>query len=119
MGNLIGVKVYAEEAEKLVKVSVEGRAVDDNELIRKAIQILIQQMDLKTAFNDDKVTFDNEMKRIIHAIVENYVSNGFFDQFADKEEYYKEDNGVYILTENGFNVVATELFKTHLSVAAQ
>lgn len=111
--NTIDVNLIALEMdEEVIKVNVEGKDKDDTELTSKAVQILIQQLDLKIAFNEDKELFDKEMKQILQAIAENYIINGYFNHIAEDDRYYQEIEGTYELTDKGLHVVLIELINS-------
>lgn len=111
--NTIDVNLIALEMdEEVIKINVEGKDKDDTELTCKAVQILIQQLDLKIAFNEDKDLFNKEMKKILQAIAENYMLNGWFNHIAEDERYYKKVEGIYELTDEGLFVVLKELINS-------
>jgi hypothetical protein len=63
-------------------INMEGMAEDEIELISQSIETLIKQIDLKEMCSDDQVRFNDEMKKIVTAVADNYGSAGIYDGFS-------------------------------------
>lgn len=79
----IGVQVHKiNEGENHLTISIEGNASDEIDLISQSIQTLIKQIDLKEMCSGDEERFNQEMKKILFSLADNYGVAGLYDAFS-------------------------------------
>lgn len=79
-------KKIEDDGEEISSINLEGIALDEIDLIEQSIQTLIKQLELTDMFNDDFERFDNEMKKIILAVANNYRNLGLLERFTQQIE---------------------------------
>ncbi|RHW36058.1 hypothetical protein D1B31_18440 [Neobacillus notoginsengisoli] len=62
-------------------INLEGVAEDEIDLISQSIQTLIKQLELCDICGGDQERFENEMKKIITAVLYNYQNAGLSNNF--------------------------------------
>lgn len=100
------VEVAGEEGN--LKVSLEGKADNDAELITDSINLLIRQLNFKSLF-DDETEFLKEMGKLLGGIAEHCWNNGLFEELRANEKYFFESSGQLTLTEMGTEQIINKL----------
>ena len=79
--------------EEELSICLEGKAIDELELISKSIETLSKQIELKEMSNDEVERVNNEVKKVLFAVAENYRDAGLLEHLKNQLESISSSYG--------------------------